>query len=157
MVMVWTYVIYLLLSVGLTVWVGYTLHKNGRLFLIDALKGNEKLADSVNHLLLVGFYLINIGFVSVALKYGGRVEEVPEAIEYLSTKVGIVLLVLGVMHFFNLFVLSMMRRRALQPERVVEALPVPSRRLREDREYIGSLRTRAVPVDENNPGEPQHR
>ena len=71
MIMVWTYLAYLAISIGLTVWVAHTLHKNGRIFLVDSFLGNEKLADSVNHLLVVGFYLINIGAVSVALKYGG--------------------------------------------------------------------------------------
>ena len=66
----WTYIAYLLISVALTIWVARTLHKNGRIFLVDSLLGNEPLADSVNHLLVVGFYLINIGFVTLALKYG---------------------------------------------------------------------------------------
>ena len=70
MIMVWTYAIYIVLSIALTALVAQTLHKNGRIFLVDAFKGNEKLADSVNHLLVVGFYLINIGYVSLALKYG---------------------------------------------------------------------------------------
>jgi len=52
---VWTYVIYIALSIPLTVWVAQTLHKNGRIFLIDSFHGNEQLAGSVNHLLVVGF------------------------------------------------------------------------------------------------------
>jgi hypothetical protein len=112
MIMVWTYLIYLVLSVALTALVAQTLHKNGRVFLVDAFKGNEKLADSVNHLLVVGFYLINIGYVSLALKYGDAARSAQESIEYLSWKVGIVVVVLGVMHFFNLLVLSKWRRNA---------------------------------------------
>lgn len=65
---IWTYAIYLLVSVALTVWVARTLHKNGRIFLVDSFGGNEPLADSVNHLLVVGFYLMNIGYVTLALK-----------------------------------------------------------------------------------------
>jgi hypothetical protein len=112
MIMVWTYVIYLVLSIALTALVAQTLHKNGRIFLVDAFKGNEKLADSVNHLLVVGFYLINFGYVSLALKYGQAAGTAQEAIEYLSWKVGIVVVVLGVMHFFNLLVLSKWRKSA---------------------------------------------
>ena len=56
-----TYLSYLAISISLTIWVAQTLHKNGRVFLIDVLQGNESLADSVNHLLVVGFYLINLG------------------------------------------------------------------------------------------------
>ena len=110
---VWTYIAYLTISVALTVWVARTLHKNGRIFLVDSFHGNEQLADSINHLLLVGFYLINIGYVTLALKYGDKPVNLQEALETLSTKIGAVLLILGAMHFFNLYVFSKMRRRAL--------------------------------------------
>jgi hypothetical protein len=107
------YCLYALVSVLLTIWVARTLHRNGRIFLVDAFIGNEPLADSVNHLLVVGFYLINIGYVCLALKYGDKPTGLQTAIEFLSTKLGLVLLVLGTMHFFNLYVFSRMRRRAI--------------------------------------------
>src|SRR2546427_10652682 len=107
-----TYLVYLGISIALTVWVARTLHKNGRIFLVDSFLGNEPLADSVNHLLVVGFYLINIGYITLALKYGDKATEARTALEILSTKVGLVLVVLGMMHFFNLFIFSKMRRRA---------------------------------------------
>ena len=108
-----TYALYLVISVALTVWVARTLHKNGRLFLVDAFHGNEALADSINHLLVVGFYLINIGYVTLALKYGDKAVDTQSLLEALSTKVGSVLLILGGMHFFNLYVFSKMRKRAM--------------------------------------------
>jgi hypothetical protein len=117
---IWTYSLYLVVSVALTVWVAKTLHKNGRIFLVDSFLGNEGLADSVNHLLVVGFYLVNIGFVTLALKYGDKAVDAQTGLEILSSKVGFVLVVLGVMHFFNLFVFSKMRRRAQKP-----AVPPP--------------------------------
>jgi len=111
-VVIWTYLLYLAISVALTIWVAKTLHKNGRVFLVDSFVGNEGLADSVNHLLVVGFYLVNIGFVTLALKYGEKAVDAQTGLEILSSKVGLVLVVLGIMHFFNLFVFSGMRRRA---------------------------------------------
>ncbi len=110
---VWTYLSYLLISIALTVWVARTLHKNGRIFLVDSFLGNEALADSINHLLFVGFYLVNLGFVTLALKSDDRPADFQGVLEALSSKIGRVLLVLGLMHFFNLFVFSKMRRRAL--------------------------------------------
>jgi hypothetical protein len=107
-----TYLLYLGISVALTVWVARTLFKNGRVFLVDVFRGNTELADSVNHLLVVGFYLINLGYVTLALKLGVEVAGVQQSIEALSAKVGVVLLVLGAMHFFNLYVFSRMRRRS---------------------------------------------
>ena len=110
---VWTYLIYIALSIPLTVWVAHTLHKNGRVFLVDSFRGNEELADSVNHLLVVGFYLINIGYVALALKESAAPGDLREVLETISRKIGVVMLVLGGMHFFNIFVFSKMRRRAL--------------------------------------------
>ena len=114
-IIVVTYLTYLLISVTLTIWVARTLYKRGAIFLVDAFHGNRELADSVNHLLVVGFYLINIGFVTLALKYGDKATNAQTGLEILSTKIGLVLVVLGFMHFFNLLVFSKMRRRATQP------------------------------------------
>ncbi|MBA3684985.1 MAG: hypothetical protein H0W72_07060 [Planctomycetes bacterium] len=105
------YAFYLLVSLAVTVWVARTLHRNGRVFLVDALRGDELLADSINHLLVVGFYLLNIGYVTLALKYGDKPTNAVEGIEFFSTKIGLVLLVLGAMHFLNLRLLTLLRRR----------------------------------------------
>ena len=110
------YLIYLPVAVAMTVWVARTLHKNGRVFLVQAFRGKEDMADSVNHLLVVGFYLINIGFIATALRYGEKPHDPQELIEFLSTKLGVVLLVLGGMHFFNMFYFDKMRRKGLRPE-----------------------------------------
>ena len=108
--MITTYVIYVVVSLAITVWVGRTLSRNGRLFLVENFNGNEALADSINHLLLVGFYLINIGFVSLALRYGTKPVDAVEAVEFLSTKIGLAVVVLGGMHFFNMMILVKFRR-----------------------------------------------
>ena len=114
-----SYLIYIAISIALTIWVARTLHRNGRVFLVEAFHGNEHMADSVNHLLVVGFYLINVGFVVLALKYGDKPVDVQTAIEFLSTKVGLVLVVLGGMHFFNMFNFDKMRRKARRHAMVV--------------------------------------
>ena len=108
------YGLYAVISVGVTVWVGRTLSLNGRVFLIDVFAGNERLADSVNHLLVVGFYLINLGFVSLALMTGGELATAREVVELLSRKVGLILLILGLLHLFNIFVFGRVRRSALR-------------------------------------------
>ncbi|MEU7063639.1 hypothetical protein ACIGQE_01300 [Streptomyces sp. NPDC053429] len=107
------YVIYLVISIGLTVWVARTLTRNGRIFIADVLQGNEKLADAVNHLLVVGFYLVNIGFVTLYLRSADTIQEARGLFEALSVKLGVVLLVLGVMHLGNVWVLNKMRRRGI--------------------------------------------
>ena len=106
-----TYALYLILAIAMTIWVARTLHKNGRIFLVECFQGNTELADSVNHLLVVGFYLINIGFVSLYLKTRETIDGAQGVFEVLSGKMGIVLLALGVMHFFNLLIFARLRKR----------------------------------------------
>jgi hypothetical protein len=108
-----TYVLYLALSIGLTIWVARTLSHSGRVFLADVFHGSEKLADAVNHLLVVGFYLVNLGFVALYLKSGDSIDDARQVFEALSVKLGVVLLVLGVMHLGNVYALNRIRRRGL--------------------------------------------
>lgn len=107
-----SYLVYLVLTLIVTVWVAHTLHRNGRVFLLDAFHGNDALADSVNHLLVVGFYLINLGYIALVLRSDQKPRDLVEAIEIFSHKIGVVLLVLGVMHFINVKIFSAMRNRS---------------------------------------------
>ena len=109
-----TYCFYLVITIALTVWVARTLFKNGKVFLIDIFHGNKELADSVNNLLLVGFYLINIGYAVYTLQVTSRISNFQEVIERLSVKVGLIILILGAMHFFNLYIFFTLRKRAAQ-------------------------------------------
>ena len=119
-----SYIAYLAVSIGVTIGVARSLQKNGRVFLVDAFQGNAELADSVNHLLVVGFYLINAGYVTLALSTRAVVSNTRGAIELFSDKIGIVLLVLGVMHFFNLYVFHRLRGRGR--ERAAMGRPAPA-------------------------------
>lgn len=111
MYIVWTYIVYLAVSIAVTVGVARSLHRNGRVFLVDAFHGNGEMADSVNHLLVVGFYLINIGYVTTVLRTPGDLAGFRQAIEMVCDKIGLVLLVLGGMHFANLFIFHKLRAR----------------------------------------------
>lgn len=107
-----TYALYMPITLALTVWVAKTLFTNGRVFLVDIFHGNELLADSVNKLLVVGFYLINIGYAVYTLQILGEIASIQSVIERLSLKLGAIILILGAMHFFNLFVFFKLRKRA---------------------------------------------
>lgn len=106
------YLVYLTLSVALTVVVARTLFRHGRAFLSDIF-GDASLADSLNRLLVVAFFLVSLGYVTVTLRFDGPVVGASHAVELLSMKFGVVLLGVGVLHGLNLYVLSRIRRRRL--------------------------------------------
>src|ERR1700694_1172009 len=115
------YAIYLAASAALTVWVGNTLFKNGRVFLVSVFQ-QTGLADSVNHLLVVGFYLVNLGAAALLINAGGAPASFPDMVQETVTRIGVVLLVLGSMHFFNMLVLYLIRR----PKRTRPVAPPPA-------------------------------
>jgi hypothetical protein len=123
---VWMYLSYLAISIGLTIWVARTLSRNGLIFLAEVFHDGQ-LAKAVNSLLVVGFYLINLGYVTFAMKYSGELHTTSQAMETLSKKVGLVLLVLGGLHFFNVFALGRYRRGRLRQDAPRPPLPPAGR------------------------------
>lgn len=110
-----TYALYLAIVVLITIWVATALHKKGRVFLVDCFHGNAEMADSVNHLLVVGFYLVNIVFVTLYLKLDFIVNGLTGILEAPSGKLGVMLLVLGAIHFLNLVIFSKLRKKPFIP------------------------------------------
>ena len=108
-----SYVLYLLITVPLTIWVATALRRHGEVFLLEVFRGNERLAHAVNQLLVIGFYLLNFGFLSLFLSSGRDISDNRGVMEVVSTKVGAVAVVLGVLHFANLWGLNAFRRRAM--------------------------------------------
>ena len=125
-------------SVGLTVWIARTLFKNGAVFLEEVFADQPRMAEAVNRLLVVGFYLVNLGYASLLLKANGS-DTAVQAIEVLSSKLGLLLLSLGGMHFVNLYLFHRIRRRAhvatlpppVAPQMMVLPNGAPTRRAAE--------------------------
>jgi hypothetical protein len=117
-----TYLVYLLISSGLTVVVGTGLARSGRAFLLDVFGGNDALARAVSRLLVLGFYLLSLGFVTLTMRTHGDITTARAGLQVLSVKVGEVLLVLGVLPLITLAALARTRRRSL-----IRQLPQPGR------------------------------
>lgn len=118
-----TYLIYLALALPLTLWVARALHRYGEVFLLDVFEGNDDLAHAVNQLLVIGFYLLNLGYVALFMTSHAKVDTTRKVFEVLSTKVGGVALVIGVVHFGNVWAFNALRRRAVQRARVAPPAP----------------------------------
>jgi hypothetical protein len=112
------YLIYIAISAIVTVLVSRTLSKNGQTYLIDGFNGNEILAKSVNHMLVVGFYLLNLGFVLLRMKTNVLIDSIEGLIVYLSSGIGFVLFALGIAHFFNMWVIHKFRQGQIERNRV---------------------------------------
>jgi hypothetical protein len=107
-----TYLLYLLISTGLTLAVGTSVARSGRAFLLDVFGGNDALARAVSRLLVLGFYLLSLGFVTLTMRAGGPVTSAAGGLQLLSVKIGEVLLVLGALHLLTMAALLRARRMA---------------------------------------------
>ncbi len=104
------YAFYAVTSVGLVVWLARTLFRNGAVFLEDVFEDNPRMAQSVNRLLVIGFYMANLGYAGMLLKANAAPDAVT-AVEVLVRKLGILLLSLAALHFVNMYVFYRIRRR----------------------------------------------
>ncbi len=97
------YLIYLSISISLTLYVAHILFKNGKVFMLDIFNQREEIALATNKLFEVGFYLFNIGFALWILRIYKSVAGYQSLIEILSQKIGGFSIYLGIMLFLNLY------------------------------------------------------
>lgn len=105
------YIIYGVAAIGLTVWLARTLFRNGAVFLEDVFEDRPGMAESVNRLLVVGFYMLNLGYAFIIFKSNTRPDAIG-AVELLVNKLGILLVSLGVIHFLNITIFWKIRNRS---------------------------------------------
>jgi hypothetical protein len=106
------YLIYLPIVLTLTIFVAHTLFKNGKIFMLDIFNGREEIASATNKLFEVGFYLLNIGFALLILRFSYDLENKQIMIEALSYKIGGFSIYLGMMLFFNMYLFFRGKRKS---------------------------------------------
>jgi len=79
------------------------------------------MAKAVNQLLVVGFYMLNLGYAFLIFQTNGASTGL-EATENLVTKLGLLLVSLGVIHFVNMAVFWKIKRSG-EMDRYVPAVP----------------------------------
>lgn len=101
---------YLIVTVAMTVWVARILHASGKALLAEAFPGKDDLAASINKLLVVGFYLLNFGFVCLQLSDQSDIESAPGLVRAYSLNIGWVMLAVGGMHMLNVYIFNRFRK-----------------------------------------------
>jgi hypothetical protein len=105
------HIIYLLLTYLITVHVGWRFYTHGRVYILALLHQNEALTDAVNRLLLVGYYLLNLGYAALMIKLWQRVDTLSAMMGMLAQKVGTIMLTLACIHFCNMAVIAWLHKK----------------------------------------------
>jgi NO-binding membrane sensor protein with MHYT domain len=101
-----SYLIYLPTTFYITVIVGWILYKKGIVFLNDAFNSNIELASILNKFLLLGYYLLNLGYAAVSIHIFSEIYSFSQLIEELSKRIGLLMIGLAIMHYFNMYTFS---------------------------------------------------
>ena len=104
------YIIYLCLMVFIIVYVGRYFYTNGRVFIISLFNGNVPLADHVNKLLLITYYLFNIGYSFVKLRQWARINNIEGLVSSLAFNLGVLILILAVTHYLNMLIIYLLSK-----------------------------------------------
>lgn len=105
------YLIYLFLTYLITVHVGLRFYRNGRLYILRLFKGEEGLTDFVNRMLLVGYYLLNLGYAALMLTQWRTLHTWTDVIASVGSMIGRILLTLAVIHYLNMAVILLVSTR----------------------------------------------
>lgn len=118
---IWTYLLYTTAAVGLTGVLARTLYNNGAVFLAGVFEDNETMGRAVNQLLVTGFYMLNLGYALLIFKTVDSTTAL-QATENLVTKLGLLLVSLGVIHFINMSVFWKIKRGG-ERDKYIPAVP----------------------------------
>ena len=104
------YVAYVIVAVVLTAWLARTLFQSGAAFLHDVFDGKAQLSQAVNRLLVVGFYMLNLGYALYILRASRGLEGF-DAVQFLVNRLAVLLVSLAGIHFVNMLVFWWIRTR----------------------------------------------
>ena len=108
------YIIYLAITYLVTVRVGLIFYRNGRVYILNLFEGEETITDSINKILLAGYYLLNLGYTAVMISFWKTIDTYTELITTISIMAGRILVTLAIIHFLNMstiYILSKNKKR----------------------------------------------
>jgi hypothetical protein len=106
-----SYLLYIAITYIITVHVGLVFYRNGKVFILNLLHGDERLTHFINRVLLVGYYLLNLGYVAISIQSWPLIENATEVLTSVCTRTGVIILILGVIHFINMAAIYLISRK----------------------------------------------
>ena len=102
-----SYGIYLGITLMGILQVGHQLHSVGERFIQFFFPEEKMRSIQINDLLLLGFYLVNIGYAVIVLTNGSEgLFSLQARIEWILTKVGLIMLILAALHVNNMVLIA---------------------------------------------------
>lgn len=106
-----SYLLYGCITIYIIYYVGKLFHRSGRIFILRLFHHNEPLTDTTNNILLMVYYLFNIGYAVVQFSFWNQVRGIADMISSISTKTSILILILALTHYFNMWLIYLLSHK----------------------------------------------
>ena len=106
------YLTYLPIIGFITIYVGKLCHTHGLIFVKQAI-ADESTAIAVNNMLLLGYYLVNLGYAIIGLSQWEFITNWADLISIVAQELSYIILILSGLHYFNIFTLLLIRKLKL--------------------------------------------
>lgn len=104
------YIFYLFITYLITVHVGLRFYRNGRVYILRLLRGDVKLTEFINRMLLTGYCLLNLGYAALMLRSWKTIQTWAELLATICSMTGRIMLTLALIHFINMAIILLMSR-----------------------------------------------
>lgn len=100
------YVIYLLTSAIIIIKVGEICYSNGTIFIAQLIPNHKDLCLRINQILLVAYYLFNLGYCAITIIQWDTIINYPQLLETLALKISIILFLIALLHYLNILIIT---------------------------------------------------
>lgn len=100
------YVIYLLITTFIIINVGKICYRNGNIYVAQLIPEHEDLCQKTNQVLLIGYYLLNLGYCAMTLISWDKIISYSQLVEVISIKTAIIICIIAILHYFNIYILK---------------------------------------------------
>lgn len=100
------YGIFILIIVIIIKVVGKICYTNGNIFVAALIPGQVDLCRQINYILLVAYYLVNIGYAATTFVSWELIGSLSQLIEVIAFRVSLIIVILSVLHYINILLLT---------------------------------------------------
>ncbi|CAM3395140.1 Integral membrane protein [Flavobacterium longum] len=108
------YAIYLLITAVIIFRVGKICYRNGNVFVAQLIPNHEDLCKRTNQILLLGYYLLNIGYCAITLVQWDTILSVQQLVETISVKTAVIVCIISALHYMNIYLVTYQLKKIIQ-------------------------------------------
>lgn len=100
------YGIYLLITSIIILKVGKICYQNGNVYVAELIPEHLDVCLKANQILLLGYYLLNIGYCAMTLISWEKIVSINQLVEVIALKSAIIIGTIAIMHYINIILLT---------------------------------------------------